>query len=52
MNPLDDLNQRLTDRLDEYVYNIDNRPDNAWLRFMVRLQARSARPSRVASPSW
>lgn len=38
MNPLDDLNQRLTDRLDEYVYNIDNRPDNAWLRFMVLLQ--------------
>ena len=38
MNPLDDLNQRLAAELDEYVYNIGNRPDNLWLRFMVLLQ--------------
>ena len=38
MNPLDDLNQRLAAELGDYVYNIGNRPDNAWLRFMVVLQ--------------
>lgn len=38
MNPLDDLTQRLAAELDEYVYNIGNRPDNLWLRFMVLLQ--------------
>ncbi|MCB5293800.1 hypothetical protein BJQ90_03262 [Arthrobacter sp. SO3] len=38
MNPLDDVNQRLAAELDEYVYNIGNRPDNLRLRFMVALQ--------------
>lgn len=39
MNPLDDLPRRLAAELDEYVYNIGNRPDNLWLRFMVLLQS-------------
>ncbi|HSO91325.1 MAG TPA: hypothetical protein VLR70_09275 [Arthrobacter sp.] len=38
MNPLDDRHQRLIPELDDYVYNIGNRPDNLWLRFMVLLQ--------------
>lgn len=39
MNPRDDLNQHLTDRLNESLYSIDNRPSNAALWLTVVIQA-------------
>ncbi len=38
MNPLDDLNQRLTEQLEEYLYGIENRPSNGSLWLTVVLQ--------------